>query len=334
MLKNGKLLADYRDELIKEWGYEEALAEDISMMAESLISEYGEEYEDAILDAIKNTEYAVARERGNNNRRETIYDVLKRNDMLDTVLTGKTMIGEPELKSASSFFAMKPELSFDGERYSIKGVRRLAILPSTYNSANPDSVAKLAEISDHAIKSSLNSLEINGDELISRSGFVKKTIKLANNNGTVTSTIESEIGRGFDEGLSSYTALHVTRCDYDGNYDIQDDSSLRLVAGSLMDSLNLRSVIREAAITKDDETLRRYFDEFTDKGYDAFLREMDNLLMGDFNRKRNSVDAEAHKRALTDMDEIFTRSVAPIVNELAMQMVEKGYMEDVDQKSL
>lgn len=334
MLKNGKLLADYKDELIRNWGYGEELAEDISMIAESLVNEYGEEYEDAILEAIKNTEYVIAHERGKNNRRETIFDVLKRTDMLDVVLDDKTMIGEPELKSFSSFFAMKPELSFDGVQYSIKGVKRLAILPSTYNSANPDSIAKLAEVSDHAIKSSLNSLEINGDELVARNGFATKTIKLSNRDGVIVRSLESEIGLGLDEGLSSYTALHVTRCDYDENYDIQDDSSLRLVAGSLMDSLNLRSIIREAVITKDDETLRRYFDDFTDKGYDAFLREMDNLLAADFNRKRNSVDAEAHRRAITEMDDIFAMSVAPIVSGLAVQMIEKGYMEDVGQKSM
>ncbi len=326
MFDNGMFFNDYKNELINRWGYSEDLAMDITMAADSLINEYGTEFTEAILEAVMSCKYVIAKEIGEHNRRETVLDVIKREPAF------KDIQDNHALKDASTAYLSNPNITYTEGIYRVASADRIIVLPSTYNSNNPDSIEKMIISTDRLIKSHLNGFTIDDDILTTRTGLAEKKEKLSVANGTISKTLESETGLGLEEGLTNYTALRIMRKEYCADFDVQTDT-IRDIAGVLVDSLALGKIIREAEMTKDSSTLRAYMDKYKADGYDTLMRDLDQLLKLERERKKALTNEQKAKMLQSEIENYFTNSIAPKVSEMSNNMRLEGVLDNVATKS-
>ena len=88
MFGNRMLLADFKEELMKKFGYSKELANDIAMVAQDLEEQLGTEYLSVILDAIRTTKVVSVDNYKKSGVRETVLDVLDREGIaLSNVVT-------------------------------------------------------------------------------------------------------------------------------------------------------------------------------------------------------------------------------------------------------
>ena len=219
------LPCDIANKLI-ESGCEEKLAYAVSTLYDTLVMEYGEEYEKTILDAILSCKYEIAREYrvdsdGNKtNAKEDVKAVLKRNEFpLD-------FISKEDLNKRY-VYASYPEIKDN----KIIKVNRIIVMPDYFNDESPASIGMLVNSINSLVKSYINEYKIDGNFIIRRRGLA--TYKYDINSMKL---IES-YGFGLEKGLNDYDERAIVRkyYDQDEQYDLEKSNDNVLVAGMLMD---------------------------------------------------------------------------------------------------
>ncbi len=331
MLNNGKLLYDFKEEIKQKYSYDDDLAETIAMTAESLIDYFGVEYESLILEAISSCKYVIAKKEKEIDGKlspvfENVYDVLKRENMILDIKG--TTISDGDLKRASGVYTSVPKLSFTDGKYNIDKIDRIIVLGSHFNKDNPASLGLIAHETMHMIKSYINEFTIDGDKLVERRGLGKTEYKLTNSNDGINLSLEKETGVGIEEGLNSYDELKLVRTAYDSNYETYGYAYQRVVAGILIDNINLDEYIKKAQLTGNTEELKNIFDENILGGYDEFIRDLDSTVELEYKRFEYILDIEKSKEYLNELDKIFEERLVPKLQSIKKSLEnsqEKNY---------
>ena len=219
------LPCDISNKLI-ESGCEEKLAYAVGDLYDTLVCEYGKEYQKIILEAILSCKYEIAREyRVDSNGRKTkakedVKAVLKRNKFpLD-------FISKEDL-SKRYIYASYPEIK---DKKIIK-VNRIIVMPDYFNDESPASIGMLVNSINSLVKSYVNEYKIDGNVIIRRRGLATYEYDI-NSKKLIKSS-----GFGLENGLNAYDERAIVRkyYDQDGQYDLEKTNDNILVAGMLMD---------------------------------------------------------------------------------------------------
>lgn len=329
MLKSRKLLADYKDELVQKFGYEESLAQDIALMAESIADYYGSEYEDTVLDAVASTKVVVV-DTYKNGIRETVQDVLEREGMAEEVKGDEkdSLVG---VRGVDGVYRERPNISYNDGEYHVDSVDKIAVINSSYTPDSPYFLGKLAGELLKATKSQLCAYEIDGSTLIVRQGLSVRTEKLSHKGAEVSRKLVSEVGTGLEAGINNYDKLSLIRDSYYSDYDLDGHMSTTLVGGNVLDLLKLRDMVRVAQITKDTTSLKEVFDGNVPEGYDAFVSAVDDLYALE-KKRRDAVDPEELVEANDRLEKCFRDRIAPMMRSMRENM-KLGVEQNVDYES-
>lgn len=219
------LPCDVANKLI-ESGCEEKLAYAVSTLYDTLVTEYGEEYQQIILDAILSCKYEIAREYRmdsngkKTNTKEDVKAVLKRNNFpLD-------FISKEDLNKRY-VYASYPEI----KDKTITNVNRMIVMPDYFNDESPASIGMLVNSINSLVKSYINEYKIDGNFIIRRRGLATYRYDI-NSHKLIDS-----FGFGLEKGLNDYDerAIVIEYYDQDGTYDLEKTNDNVLVAGMLMD---------------------------------------------------------------------------------------------------
>jgi hypothetical protein len=321
MLKNKKQLCDFKEEIKAKYGYDEGLAETIAMTAESCIDYMGEEYADLIFEAISSCKYVVAvqqKDKKGNYKLETIYDVAKREGLIEE--DEDSLVNDGDLKRASGAYISKPNLSYSDGEFKIDSVDREIILPYYFDPDGMSSLATISHETKHLIKAFAGEYKIEGNKLHARNGVGGSDYELTESNGKVHKKLVNEIGVGFEEGVNSYDELCLMRECYDSNYEVYGYTSLRITAGYLMDALKLRDMIKFAQLTGNIEELKALFDANMDVGFEGFLKISDKNAELEYRRFATLLDPEASKEALDNLERHFIEEIVPRTKEFGTKI--------------
>lgn len=324
------LLVDFKDSLIDKFGYEEGLAQDITIMAESIIDHLGVEYESVVLDAVANTKVILANGYNKTGIRETIGDILEREDM-ETDIVGEDRGTLSTLRNLEGIYKEKPHIIYKDGTYKIEDVKKVAVINSEYIPESPYFLGKLAGELLKSVNSHLVSYKIEDDSLIIRSGLHSRTEKLSFENGNVKRELVSERGYGLEEGITKYDQMALMRKSYYDDYDLSNNNMSTLISGTLIDGLKLKEAIHTSQITKDYDPLRELIDNHCSLGYDGLIDTLDNLSRLEKN-KNGLVNSNELTNAQEALDEYFQREVVPVLQEMRLNM-KLGVDENVIGKS-
>lgn len=291
-----KMLCDLKNELITKYKYSDDLAENIALIAESVIDDYGEYYENVILDAIMSCEFKIK---------------------------------EPNERNIASFrnregyYSSVPVLSKDGDNIIVNAQKEI-ILPNTFNSDNPAYVGVLTSRILELVSSSLNEFSISGNELVQRQGLMTTTYSISDN---LELTKTKEIGRGLNEGINSYETLNLMRSEYDTSFEPMGSDYTRIIAGSLIDGVELKELLTDALMTKDTGELENIIVEHTGKSLNEFLSMIDGLT----NLEMKMSSTIGDRKEVLDSIEQEYNSIAPLISSLSAGLV-LGSDENVPRK--
>lgn len=314
MGKMSMTLSDFKKQLQERHGYDDEFAETLSIMAESLSDYYGEEYSSLVYSTVLSTIYEKASLKDGSIVYETGYDVLKRKGLVNSKDAKKEL--DEEFRRDGAISTFKPSVALDGSSQEITGSTNVTVLPYYFNSENPSSLGILARETMRQLGSSLNASEIEGNTLRIHKGLCTEEYTISKVGDQTEWVKTSSFGRGLEEGRIRYDELCFMRENYDENYEPTGPSTTRIIAGYLSDNLNLRSIMRESAITKDKTGLQSAIDENISIGYEDFIRQIDELDRLEKEALKSVVDSNALKKAAAQRDNYFADIVAPNVRAL------------------
>lgn len=326
MFGNGMLLAEFKEELMKKFGYSEELAEDIVMVAQDLEEQLGTEYLSVILDAIRTTKVVSVDKYKKSGVRETVLDVLDREGMtLSNVVKHPSGI---DVRNLEGTYAAEPTIIKTSDGYELARdeqgktmVKKLAVINMQYVPGGVSFLAELTREFTTAITSHLNAHSIEEDKLITRRGLCVSVDKISKNGDSIERKNIECRGYGLEEGLSGYNKLAVTRECHDDKFDLQSHSLSILAAGVISDMLKLKDIIFAAQVTKDESELRRVIDEHYSGGYDTFLDNLDVLY--DLEKRcaeLSTGDKHVAMEAIDALENYYRDTVTSMLREVRISM--------------
>lgn len=325
-----KPLNDLKNELIGKYGYESDFAETIAIMTDSIVNYYGEEYENLITDAIMSCKYIIAGTE--ENKYENIYDVLKRENMLDDTI-GEDIVTDGDLKRAGGVYQSLPRISYKDGVFSIDRVDRLLVLPYYFNKEHPDSLGILAHETLHLIKAYLRAYSIEGNILHERFGFHNIEYDLSYNDGRIEKRIIKNVGTGFEEGVNTHDEYAVMHESYDDTYESAGYGFQRVTAEYLIFDLDLKSMIDKSALTGDLTELIELFDQIKENAFIDFNNAMDESVRLAYERFKNIFDEKKLKESTEKSRKQFEEGVIPFIRSLEKVLSKEISEENVAIKS-
>lgn len=308
-----KPLNDYKKELISKYGYDENFAETITIIADSMISHYGEEYESLILDAILSCKYVIA------NEHENTYELLKRENMLDDAI-GDRLLDPESLKLTAGIYQEIPRVIMIDGSYKVDRVDRMIALSNSFSIDHPYFIGLLARETAHLVKSYLNAYQIDNNMLIQRSGLSETTYHLSYEGGEVRKLVISEKGYGFDEGVNTHDEFAIMHESYDDAYEVSGYNRLRVTSEYLIHDLGLKEIIDKAGLLGDKSELVNVLNESMTNGYDGFIRALDECMKLEFERYKNLLDRDKLNETIKKSNEQYENDVVPLIKELSISL--------------
>lgn len=308
-----KPLNDLKIELISKYGYEENFAETLSILVSSIIDHYGEEYENLVLNAILSCKYIIAGTP--ENKYENAYDVLKRENMLDTIV-GDTIINDSDYKTASGVYQAVPRLSNTEGTFNIDRIDRIIVLPHNFDENRPVSMGILSHETLHLIKSFINQYSIEENILHERNGFYVADYELSVNEGKIEKRVLKETGMGFDEGVNTHDEYAVMNESYYDNYEASGYAKQRVIAEYILFNLNLKNIVDKAILTGEFSELKEILNGVRENGYNEFMSMMDKSIELEYERFKNILNGEKLRDATNRANEHYEHHIVPFVKDL------------------
>lgn len=158
-------------------------------------------------------------------------------------------------------------------KYSV--VEENTIVVVDFDATNPEKVGTLIHELGHAIKGQ-NGIQIDGDILTSRNGFIEEKYKLTYENGEVKETLLSEKGIGLEEGLNTILEDKITKeVMHDPNYKSESYQLNRSIGNALIGLLGEDAhIIQEAQLTHDYSKISQLLGEDV---YNELIEVTDNI---------------------------------------------------------
>ncbi len=312
------LLSDYRDELVRLYGYDVRLAEDIAMTAQSIEEYFGSEYGQVILDAIRNTKVVLVDGYRKNGVRETIGDVLAREGLSQEALEA---MRESDVRNMEGLYVEEPHIVHGSDGYRIDAVQKVAVINSPYVENSENFLALLSRELMNAVKSHLNAYSIDGDVLTIRHGVAVKVERLYSRDGEVGREKIEEYGYGLENGIANYEKMGLVREAYKDDYDLRTHTLSVLAAGYALGGLKLEEIIRQVQITKDMSGFEELIATHTGMDLKSFLQVFDTLYA--LERKSivaRSGDKQAADEAQSALEDYYKNQVASLMTTMRTSM--------------
>lgn len=235
--------------IINKWNYNEELSEFLKKVYNSLIEELGSDFEPIIYEAFLNTEVILS---GNN-----IYDCLKNRGLLEE--EDDYTVSYSDLKRASGVYHCYPNIIFNGTDFEISSVTRVVVINSTTIEEDYIKAALIHELG-HMVKGYYQEFSIEGNRLITRSGLIETIEELYIENGKVKKRLISEKGVGIEEGLNAALEESIAKKIVNQNYKVSGYGVINVMAKTLSEDLELKSIILPAQMLKEKKNLIKEID--------------------------------------------------------------------------
>ncbi|HBA37754.1 MAG TPA: hypothetical protein DCY94_03440 [Firmicutes bacterium] len=306
------LLCDYKDELKNAHGYDEEFAQNIAILADSMVESYGEDYRDVIFSAIKSCKFKSAKTK-KSGVMETVEEVISSEGIV--VNNGDRR----DLKTSLVAYGEQPNIVSEDGNFKIASVTRTMALSPRFNWENPESLYFLAKETDTLVNGYLNGYSIDGTTLTTKTGLRTQIEFIEDSRGDVTRTLISDRGYGLENGLSLYEACRMVRENYDPSYDPTGFDYERLSSG-FIESLGLKDHIRIARVTKDKSELERALPN----GLDPLIEAFDELSELEAVRMNSVLDSQQLSEASVSLEEFFQKRMSPLVTEISSSLSKEG----------
>ena len=287
----------FLNRLKEKYNYDEKTIRALSLILPSMISYYGEDYSDIILNAIFNCEIIPC------NSHQTISKVL--NERKLTKLIGSSSVSDIDVKRAESVYTPNIKIVYNKElnSYEIKQIDRVIVTSHTYNYDSLKGIEILTHALCHLVKSFDNEFNINENILTIRGGLSYEKRKIVYNNGNTNLDFIEDYGKSLEEGFTLYDTEKIVSNVYNNTYKCYDYETVYTIAMIIKEKYKLKSIINSHELQGDVDTLKKMYNEDTIDKLNTLCDEcliMENDMLMSYTRSDKNKIAERINKIIND----------------------------------
>ena len=284
----------YFDNLRKRFNYDDKTIKALSLIMPKIISYYGSDYKDIILNAVLNCEIIPCASE------DTINIVLNRLER-----ENRSFTNDLDLKKGESVYSSCVCLKYNEGKniYEVDNIDRVIVTSHTYNFDSLKGLETLTHALCHLIKSYNEEFTIDENTLIVKNGISYERYKIIYDKKNISLDLIESYGKGLEEGFTIYDTEKIVSLIYNTNYKCYDYDSVYKVAKVLKEKYNLKDEINSFELKEgaldffkkygDDISLNlgRICDEAVELENEmllAYTREDKDVLSDILNQKLNN----------------------------------------------
>lgn len=256
----------YLNSIKAKYNYDDKTVLALAKIIPNLISYFGEEYEDLILQAILSCEIIPC------SSKNTISKEKKKHSL--SIKSGVLDIASIEIKGSEVCYFSDAKIDYieDENKFVIKDVDRVIITAHTFNYDSPKGLEILTYGLVKLIKSFKDEFVIDENTLIKRTGFeVEKRHIIKDGDGIVLSLISHE-GHGLEEGFNIYDTSQIVSLVLDDEYKCYDYDSIYTIARIIKETFRFKDTINSSEIGGNIDKFKEFYEK------EKFEDECDNCL--------------------------------------------------------
>ena len=226
----------FLEKLKDKYKYSDKVINALSKIIPAMISYYGKEYEEIILNAILDCEIVPC------DSHQTISKVLADRKLTKCVYNSD--IFDIDLKRSESVYVPNIKISYNEttNSYEIDKIDRVIVTSHTYNYDSLKGLEVLSHALCHLVKSYNNEFIIDENVITVRSGVSYEKRKIIYDDEIYMELIE-EKGKGLEEGFNLFDTEEVVSSIYKESYKSYDFNSIYTVAALLKGKYDLKDEI-------------------------------------------------------------------------------------------
>ena len=264
----------YLNSIKAKYNYDDKTVRALGKILPAIISYYGEEYEDLILQAVLNCRIIPC------SSKETISKIKKEHNL--NFKNGVSDIASIEIKGSEVcyFSDVKIEYLEDDNKYIIKDVDRLIITAHTFNYDSPKGLEVLTYGLLKLVKSFNNEFVIDENVLVKRTGFeIEKRHIVQNDDGILLNFISHE-GHGLEEGFNIYDTSKVVSLILGDDYKCYDYDSIYTIARIMKETFGFKDKLNACELEGDLNKFKNIYEEenFEDECNECLLLENEMFI--------------------------------------------------------
>ncbi len=242
----------YLHNLKDKFNYEDKIIKTLEKIIPCVISYYGKEYENLILEALFNCEIV------NCSSKQTISKVI--NDRKLSLFVGESLMGDIDLKRGESIYKVNLKILYDEmtNTYEIEDIDRFIVTSHTFNYDSPKGIEVLTHAICHLIKSYEDEILIDENNVIIRNGLSYEKRKI-NYGDEIFLEFTEEYGKALEEGFTIYDTEKIVSDVLKDNYNCYDFNSVYTIAQILKEKFDLGKEINDFEIKGDIKGFREKY---------------------------------------------------------------------------
>ena len=249
------LYQTFLNKLKEKYNYDEKTIKALSLILPSMISYYGEDYSDIILNAIFNCEIIPC------TSHQTISKVLNEKKLTKTV--GASLVSDIDIKRAESVYIPNIEIIYNDttNSYEIKKIDRIIVTSHTYNYDSLKGIEILTHALCHLVKGFDNEFVIEENMLTIRNGLSYEKRKIVYDNGNITLYFIEDYGKSLEEGFTLYDTEKIASNVYNDTYKCYDYATVYTIAMIIKEKYKLKNLINSHELQGDVDTLKKVYNK-------------------------------------------------------------------------
>jgi len=293
-------MKEYINKLQQRYNYDENIVNALSIIIPNMVSYYGEEYENTILEAIYNCQIHICK------KDENIFDVVDRYSKVKK--EGNVKVNEGELKVSSGVYHSEPILKYNETKkeYEIININRIIVLNNNRELTDKSGIATLTHELCHLIKGYVNEYSIEGNTIIAKNGLIREVGIIKDNN---TIEVVSEKNVGLEEGINSYDEAMIVSKIYNEEYEPKGYVALRESAKIMIEKLQLKNEVIECLLNKKDILQEKYNNNSNKDLFGELNVLLDTYVAKEYERLKSAFDHEKIERINLELQELVKQIV-------------------------
>lgn len=226
----------FLSKLQKKYNYDEKTIKALARTIPNIITYFGEDLEDIILEAIYNCQIIPC------NSHQTISKIEKESKLTKNI--NYIGIDNFEIKKNECAYLSNIEVSYNEftNTFNIDKISRIIATSHTYNYDSPKGLEVLTYALCKLVKSYKNEYTIEENKLIKRSGISTEINRIIKDKEDIyLETIEEKF-KGLEEGLTIFDTEQIVSLILDAPYKCYDYDSIHVVAQILKDKFELPEI--------------------------------------------------------------------------------------------
>ena len=226
----------FYENLRKRYNYNDKTIKALSIIVPKIISYYGHEHIETILNALLNCEIIPC------SSEDTISSVMDRLER-DNI----SFYTDIDLKKGESLYTSSVNISYNElkNKYEIENIDRVIITSHTHNFDSLKGQEILTHAICHLIKSYNNEFEIDENNLIVRNGISYDKYKIIYNEKDISLEFIETFALSLEEGFTIYDTEKIVSLICNDNYKCYDYNSIYNIAFVLKDRYKMQKEIND-----------------------------------------------------------------------------------------